>query len=169
MTTITEMITAAQERRAKQIADVDARRKQEQQEGLANFRSHLNELFGELPALFDMTVECNGYDSFIVSFSYQGRPYRMSEGRNAWYLRRIEKRDQDDERELPNLDFYAHYHNGERDNQDNFLLALIELSERPDTPRRAATKETKAPEPTLEERLVETLREFIRTEAPNYY
>lgn len=167
MQTIAEMITAAQERQAKQQTELEAQREESRQKAMARLRSHLNELFGDLPAMLDISVGHREYDSVYATFSYQNKTYHLSEGRPSWYLTRIEERTEDDDRKLPHQDFYAHYHNGVASNQDNFLLALAELSECPDTPRRPAGVAYETPEPTIEERLVKALRAFIQAEAPN--
>lgn len=168
MQTIAEMIAAAQERRAKQIADLEAQKRERRQEALDHFRGRLNDFFGELSAMFDMSVRSGQYDDTEhACFTYQERPYRLGYGRNYWYLTRLEERAEGDDRELPHTEVYASYHNSVRDNQDNFLLALVELSECPDTPRRPAVVAYETPEPTIEERLVEVLRDFIRAEVPN--
>lgn len=95
---------------------------------------------------------------------YDDRPYHLSGGQYCWHLTRMDERDEDDERELPSTEVYASYRNDLTANQDALLLALIDLSKRPDTPVRKLIEHKPAPEPTLEERLVSALREFIRVE-----
>jgi len=165
--TLTDMIAAAQRRQAVIEQERATDRERRQRESCKHFRERLAEFFGDIPAMLDMVVETSDHGSLSALFRHEGRGYSLREGRDIWWLTRLDARDEDDDRELPRDEFWASFRDSLQERQDRFLLSLSDLSKQPDTPIKQPTKHEPEPEPTLEERLVLVLREFIHAEAGN--
>ncbi len=167
--TIGQMMTDAGLRRLAVEQAVKAQKDERRQEIMAQFRSTLKEVFGPLVEMLDMAVQTGEYsDSAHAMFGYESRLYRLSQGRNNWYLSRRDHRLSDDDWELPHTEIYAHYHNGLEANQDAFLLALAELAERPETPAKPQLQLNPTLEPRIcnefESALLDALRQFLQSE-----
>lgn len=165
---LSDMIAAAQAREAQSIANVEVERQRRQQERIEELRENLIRLFGDLVAMLGITFEPVRHDSAIACFAYEGHAYHLSSGRHCWHLTRMDERDEDDERDLPGAEVYASYRNDAAANQDALLLALVDLAAKPvlpPLPPMSGRSTSTPPEPTLEERLLSVLREFIRSES----
>lgn len=138
-------------------------------ECVERFWEQLDNVFGILRRELNMVGLPTNHDSASARFDYEGRSYGLIEGRYGWWLTRLDPRDDDDDRELPRTDFYAHYHNGVQNNQDNLLLALVELAAQPDTPARPVRQNTPTPRfcTDSEAVLLDALRSFLREEIPD--
>ena len=165
MTTLSlsDMIAGAQQRRAEYQTRIDAEAEQDRLDKEQCFQAKLTNLFGELPRLLDITVDFDRWTKPIAFFNYQGHGYGLGQGVDfIWRLTRLDA--YDDNRQI-HREITPLHRNDAIGNQDTFLLALIALSE---LPSFAPIRSDELPEPTLEERLLAVLREFIHQEAGGY-
>lgn len=165
---IVTLIAKARERQNVQIAELEQQKLKRRQEAMEAFRERLNDMFGSLVSMLDMGVQTGEYlDSAYAMFGYESRLYRLSMGRDFWYLTRRDTRLEDDDRELPSADFSANYHNDMTANQDAFLLALADLAQQPDAPFKSTRQIDPTPTPRVmdefEERMIDALRQWMQS------
>lgn len=159
---LSDMIAAAQQRQADRQARATAETEQDLLDKEQRFRAELTKLFGELPNLLGIAVDFDRWTKPIAFFNYQGHGYGIDQGVDfIWRLTRLDAYNGDRQihKEITPL-----YGNEITSNQDVFLLNLVTLSELPSSPPMTTVE---LPEPTAEERLLNALREMIRSEACN--
>jgi hypothetical protein len=162
---IETMIEAARARRDATTREMERAAESSRQFDIQRFHAKIEDLFGadflRMFGVFDF--DCTEHGSPFVRFSYRDRVYSLRGGRYGMALTRMDPREDSDVRELPRIEFNAHSQEEHAVNRDNLFCALSDLSEQPDTPYRPRRIVETEPEPSAEERLIEALREIIRT------
>lgn len=162
------MMTDALTRRDARHAEVGRVNEERRAEELSRWMDHCEEIFGaDLLGKLGMLFGGTDY-STVARFCWHDKQYSLSEGRSSWYLVRKDPRDEDDDREQPNIECYAHFQNGQDNNGDSLLCALSDLAAKPDTAMRPSQRSYPPHEPSAAERLTDALRALIRNELSDW-
>lgn len=167
ITTLDDLIKTAITRRDQQMAEIARLKAEEMAQKGADFEAYVNLIFGAdfLSLLPEWCFEQAGSNVFALRFTYHGRRYSLTEGRNGMHLIRLDPRDKDDDREYPWTHVYTHRQIPVPDNRFVFLCALLDLDAKPELPPCTPAEPAEpATTPTIEQQFMTLLRNIIQHE-----